>query len=529
MDELPLLLTRNSTTLNHLILSAYLHRPHSWDAAFSSPSTRNLTYLDLCDTRISTMVLNRVMGIQGLRGLTLHGTFEDWKAARVVFGGDYILAGKHILLPELESFRFVMVGVPPLPGLPGQGLAIGGLGPGFIGVGGAISKTDETALYESIIRFLRDRPKLRRLDLGGCPWEFINGEITASAAAGTDPLASANPVSGGFGAGVVFDPSLNIPDSSFTDSFSNPNLLTTLPALRVLHVSFTHLTIAKLRSLVEVLPEEMIALSVSVGSSVGAGVSEKGMHEYVVGSDGEGNVLAKLRNLSFLHLREDRLVGRGRAGHPGNSSNPQPTQAGPSNPNANANFSSTQQPGPSSSRPRRNHAQDQDVHRTAEQTEADPEVWVAQARSVACRMPSLDFVGWHGEHYVVVRSGFISEPGGKGKETQHQQDIAGGIKPSPSPVMSLHPTSSLYPSSSHVRPYPHVRPYSTPLPSTLHIPSTGSCTFNGSGLCSGAHIDLKELPSRRRLDCGKGVDLGGEDAAWLERKDVPVDYEEPGL
>jgi len=40
-------------------------------------------------------------------------------------------------------------------------------------------------------------------------------------------------------------------------------------------------------------------------------------------------------------------------------------------------------------------------------------------------------------------------------------------------------------------------------------------------------VELKELPSRRRLDWGKGVDLGGEDAAWLEGKDVPMDYDMP--
>ena len=38
-------------------------------------------------------------------------------------------------------------------------------------------------------------------------------------------------------------------------------------------------------------------------------------------------------------------------------------------------------------------------------------------------------------------------------------------------------------------------------------------------------LELKELPTRRCLDHGKGVDLGGEDAAWL----VPMDYEMPGL
>jgi hypothetical protein len=86
----------------------------------------------------------------------------------------------------------------------------------------------------------------------------------------------------------------------------------------------------------------------------------------------------------------------------------------------------------------------------------ETDVWNSSARSIAAVLPSLDFVGWHGEHYVVVR--------------------------------------------------------------------------NGSERCGvGGSVELKELPSRRRLDCGKGVDLGSEDAAWLERKDVPMDYEIPGL
>jgi hypothetical protein len=40
-------------------------------------------------------------------------------------------------------------------------------------------------------------------------------------------------------------------------------------------------------------------------------------------------------------------------------------------------------------------------------------------------------------------------------------------------------------------------------------------------------VELKELPCRRHLDCGKGVDVGGEDATWLERKDVTIDFEMP--
>lgn len=86
------------------------------------------------------------------------------------------------------------------------------------------------------------------------------------------------------------------------------------------------------------------------------------------------------------------------------------------------------------------------------------DLWTSSARRVAEALPSLDFVGWHGEHYVVVRT-------------------AGSERAS----------------------------------------------------SSSSKVELKELPARRRLDCGKGVDLGTEDAAWMERKDVPMDYEMPGL
>ena len=77
------------------------------------------------------------------------------------------------------------------------------------------------------------------------------------------------------------------------------------------------------------------------------------------------------------------------------------------------------------------------------------DLWYNSVRLVAQEIPSLDFIGWHGEHFVVVRRN------------------------------------------------------------------------DGT--------DLKDLPTRRRLDCGTGVDLGGNDAAWLERKDVPIDYEMSGL
>ncbi|KAJ7787564.1 hypothetical protein B0H14DRAFT_2473252 [Mycena olivaceomarginata] len=88
----------------------------------------------------------------------------------------------------------------------------------------------------------------------------------------------------------------------------------------------------------------------------------------------------------------------------------------------------------------------------AQQTEG----WVAAARGVARALPGLDFLGWHGEHYVVVRRT------GERQEGEAEEEV-----------------------------------------------------------------ELKELPCRRHLDCGKGVDVGGEDATWLERKDVPIDYEMP--
>ena len=95
------------------------------------------------------------------------------------------------------------------------------------------------------------------------------------------------------------------------------------------------------------------------------------------------------------------------------------------------------------------------------------EQWAAHARSIARALPTLDFVGWHGEHYVVVRGTTTSSAGGSGREREKEKEKG--------------------------------------------------------------KVELKELPARRRLDCAKGVDFGGEDAAWMERKDLPMDYETPGL
>ena len=95
------------------------------------------------------------------------------------------------------------------------------------------------------------------------------------------------------------------------------------------------------------------------------------------------------------------------------------------------------------------------------------DLWYGSVRQIASTIPSLDFIGWHGEHFVVVRNDGEGAVGCNGSGVGVQQP----------------------------------QPY----------------------------VDIKDLPTRRRLDCGTGVDLGGDDAAWLERKDVPIDYEQPGL
>lgn len=146
MGEVRNVLDNNEKTLRHLCLGAYLKRDHSWDRAFESVSIRNLTHLDLVDTRISHLVLVRIAHAHNLQSLTLHGTFEDPNSASVVFGSDHIIDGKHTFLPHLEAFRCVLVG-----------------------------HDEDKVLFQSIVQFLRLRSKLRRLDLGNCPWELVQG------------------------------------------------------------------------------------------------------------------------------------------------------------------------------------------------------------------------------------------------------------------------------------------------------------------------------------------------------------------
>ncbi|KAJ6626001.1 hypothetical protein B0H10DRAFT_1999879 [Mycena sp. CBHHK59/15] len=310
MGEVRTVLDQNMDTLQHLVLGAYLARHHSWDSAFQSVTIKNLTHLDLVDTRISHVVLARIAHAHSLQSLTLHGTFEEPSAAAVVFGSDHVLDGAHTFLPHLEAFRFVLVG-----------------------------HDDQADLYRAVTQFLRHRRRLRRLDLGNCPWEMVLGVL---------------------------------PD---------------LTALRVLGVRIANLTAHALDALVHAIPADIVALHLSTV------VSDRPLNEYA-------KHFAGFPSLAFLHLQSA-----------------------------------------SKHRPKPNLMSEKDL-------QLQTDIWASSARSVATALPALDFLGWHGEHYVVVRGA------------------------------------------------------------------------DGS-------VELKELPCRRHLDCGKGVDLGGEDAAWLERKDVPMDYEMP--
>ena len=186
MGEVRTVLDKNEHTLRHLILGAYLARHHSWDSAFQSVTIKNLTHLDLVDTRISHIVLARIAHAHNLQSLTLHGIFEEPSAAAVVFASDHVIDGVHTFLPHLLAFRFVLVG-----------------------------HDDEHALYHSVTQFLRQRKKLRRLDLGSCPWELVLG------------------------------------------------VLPELDSLRVLGVRIANLGQTALDALVDAIPEQMLAISLS--------------------------------------------------------------------------------------------------------------------------------------------------------------------------------------------------------------------------------------------------------------------------
>ncbi|KAJ7153420.1 hypothetical protein C8R43DRAFT_1001883 [Mycena crocata] len=311
MGEVRTVLDQNANTLRHLVLGAYLARHHSWDSAFQSVTIKNLTHLDLVDTRISHVVLARIAHAHSLQSLTLHGTFEEPVNAGVVFGSDHILDGTHTFLPHLEAFRFLLVG-----------------------------HDDQAGLYRAVTQFVRHRSRLRRLDLGNCPWEMVL------------------------------------------------DVLPDLEALRVFGVRIANLTEQATSALVDAIPSQIAALHLSTV------VSDRPLNEYA-------KHFTAFPSLAFLHLQNTSMH-----------------------------------------RPKPNLMSEKDL-------QFQTDIWVSSARSVATALPALDFLGWHGEHYVVVRG-----------------------------------------------------------------------SDDGS-------VELKELPCRRHLDCGKGVDLGGDDAAWLERKDIPMDYEMP--
>ena len=196
MDEVRTVLDNNADTLTHLTLGAYLARAHSWDSAFGSPTIQYLTHLELVDTRISEVVLARIAHAHNLISLTLHGTLDMPAAATAIFGADHVPPSPdtgmqesvtnestHVFLPHLEVFRFALVG-----------------------------HDDDLALFGAVVQFLRARPRLRRLDLGTCPWELVRG------------------------------------------------LLPELTGLRVLRVRIASLTNLALGALVRALPREMLAI-----------------------------------------------------------------------------------------------------------------------------------------------------------------------------------------------------------------------------------------------------------------------------
>ncbi|KAF9074356.1 hypothetical protein BDP27DRAFT_1416242 [Rhodocollybia butyracea] len=426
MSEIPLLLNTNLSTLKHLILAAYLARPHSWDMAFQSHTISRLTHLDLVDTRISHYVLGRILGAAGeLRSLTLHGTIEEPAKAAVLFGGDQVVPGpngedRHTFLPCLESFRFLMVG-----------------------------HEDEPALYSNVTGFLRRRPNLRRLDLGSCPWHMVYALLGGKPQVRDTGEGSLSEMTS-FGAIASFSFTAGVGNGRASNSIG-------IPGLRTLGVRIGNMTEAKVQDLVNTLPREMVAIS------LWAGVCDRSMDAYAP-------LFSPFRQLSFLHLQ-----------------------------------SSSQR------RPKPNLIPEKDFQR-------ETDLWHASARNVACTLPTLDFVGWHREHYVVVRS---TTSASESSLVPYSASLA--TVNSPSQHMSMSQNSS---SASDVK---TIAPPINLAQIDPAYPIYPSALDAAASTCEVTTIELKELPSRRRLDCGKGVDLGTEDAAWLERKDVPMDYEEPGL
>jgi len=141
LQDIRNVLDRNVSTLKRLILGAtYIDEDDPWASAFESVTIENLTHLSLFTSEIPGCVLNRITHAPNLQSLTLYGSFAEPQCASELFATTGF--------PHLESFEFVM-------------------------------EDDDEELYEHVTwHFLRKREKLRRLDLGGCPWETVQDIIS---------------------------------------------------------------------------------------------------------------------------------------------------------------------------------------------------------------------------------------------------------------------------------------------------------------------------------------------------------------
>ncbi|KAJ7835639.1 hypothetical protein B0H14DRAFT_3870997 [Mycena olivaceomarginata] len=505
-----------TSSSTHLVLGAYLARHHSWDAVFQSSVIRTLTHLDLVDTCISGLVLGRVAHAAALVSLTLPGTFEDVKGATVIFAGDHILdegeggGRQHTLLPHLHSFRFLLLG------------------------------PDQHPLYAAVAAFLAHRPLLRRLDLESCPWELVRSLLPTLS--GLKVLgvriahfnsAAAQGLWGALPRGVhalhlttivaerdllVFETLLKSFHSSHVHLFLlNPLLAGARVARAFLHLQrckrelkasvafgahlsclLTHfprlrppsLTLSFLSHVSFCLPLPDPARELEAQRALALPFAASSC-EHCRALFGHGQTICLCLYLQILLAVGPQAEGQ--HAHPRSLSGPSPLPPllspllvnPPSLPHSLfffllSSIPLTNPPSQNEHAPALRafpalaflHLQNTATHRPkpnlvserefAQQTEG----WVAAARGVARALPVLDFLGWHGEHYVVVR------------RTGERRRLDGRRE-------------------------------------------------NGEEGEAEEEVELKELPCRRHLDCGKGVDVGGEDATWLERKDVPIDYEMP--
>ena len=175
------LLDVNESTLKHLILDDCDVSETSLDSVFESVTINNLTHLDLSYTMdISGSVLGRISKAENLQSLTLCGSFEPEYASQLFVAHRF---------PHLESFTFTMVDV-------------------------------DEEMYYSVVSFLKKREKLRRLDLGNCPWDIIL------------------------------------------------EVLPTLRNLRVLAVNFNELSQEEIEDFVKALPTQMVAIEISADSQI---------------------------------------------------------------------------------------------------------------------------------------------------------------------------------------------------------------------------------------------------------------------